>query len=497
MTGSIDNSAIIWNAKSGDKLHILREHKGLVQGVAWDPRNSHVATLSTDRCLRLFNVDKKFKCAATIFKMARKVAVDAKADAATSGDKKVDEQDKENASGSSKKGSSNSSSIRLYQDDTMKSFFRRPTFSPDGQLLVTPAGLWNEEDSKPTNAAFIYNLRTKEPAVRLPLHDKNAIAVRFCPLLFALRPAAIPKKSKGETESQPNAIVAKNMIDLPYRMVLAVATEDAIIIYDTQQTLPLGIVAGVHYHQLSDLSWSSDGRLLVVASTDGYVSTVSFDDGELGTPYAYAEAALNEVNSMVSIWKPKEEGTATLAPSSRKASSRASKTKAMEQNSKEISARIEAKAKIEKLEEKAAREKPEETEETAGSDEKVKTATATAVQPHAEDSKRRVQLTSLSSSSSGSSTFTSGSAPRRVGFMTLGANSSGADANPEAKDVVAATKQEAKAKSEAKPEQKRIQLQTLTSNSNVGEKSEDKKPRRVQLTSLVSKPRTDDEPMDT
>lgn len=38
-------------------------------------------------------------------------------------------------------------------------------------------------------------------------------------------------------------------------MVFAVASEDSILLYDTQQALPFGLVANIHYHTLSDLTW--------------------------------------------------------------------------------------------------------------------------------------------------------------------------------------------------------------------------------------------------
>lgn len=45
------------------------------------------------------------------------------------------------------------------------------------------------------------------------------------------------------------------MFGLPYRLVFAVASEDSIFLYDTQQTLPFGYVSNIHYHTLSDLTW--------------------------------------------------------------------------------------------------------------------------------------------------------------------------------------------------------------------------------------------------
>lgn len=46
-----------------------------------------------------------------------------------------------------------------------------------------------------------------------------------------------------------------NTFQLPYRLVFAVASEDSIFFYDTQQTSPFGYVSNIHYHTLSDLSW--------------------------------------------------------------------------------------------------------------------------------------------------------------------------------------------------------------------------------------------------
>jgi chromatin assembly factor 1 subunit B len=42
---------------------------------------------------------------------------------------------------------------------------------------------------------------------------------------------------------------------LPYRIVYAVATQDAVYVYDTQQTKPLCVVSNLHYATFTDLSW--------------------------------------------------------------------------------------------------------------------------------------------------------------------------------------------------------------------------------------------------
>lgn len=48
-SGSVDNTAMIWDVSKGKSVALLNEHKGFVQGVAWDPQNQYLATLSTDR----------------------------------------------------------------------------------------------------------------------------------------------------------------------------------------------------------------------------------------------------------------------------------------------------------------------------------------------------------------------------------------------------------------------------------------------------------------
>jgi chromatin assembly factor 1 subunit B len=44
---------------------------------------------------------------------------------------------------------------RIFYDDSLRSFFRRLAFSPDGQLLITPAGIVEISEGQ-RNAAFIF-----------------------------------------------------------------------------------------------------------------------------------------------------------------------------------------------------------------------------------------------------------------------------------------------------------------------------------------------------
>ncbi|XP_015258010.1 PREDICTED: chromatin assembly factor 1 subunit B isoform X1 [Cyprinodon variegatus] len=245
ISGSVDNTAIMWDINKGQKLSILNDHKSYVQGVTWDPQGQYVATLSCDRVMRVYSTHTKKK-AFCISKMSSGPLADGEV-----------------------------KQYRMFHDDSMRSFFRRLSFTPDGSFLLAPAGCVEVGESI-INTTYIFSRKSlKRPVAHLPCPTKATLAVRCCPVYFELR------TKKGEDGSP---LPLPNLFQLPYRMVFAVASEDSIFLYDTQQSLPFGLVSNIHYHTLSDLTWSSDGSFLAVSSTDGYCSFLSFSPGELGTP---------------------------------------------------------------------------------------------------------------------------------------------------------------------------------------------------------------------
>lgn len=201
----------------------------------------------------------------------------------------------------------------LYANETLTSFFRRLTFTPDGSLLLTPSGQYQtqhqgDKDSKPTyeitNTVYIYTRGgiNKPPIAHLPGHKKPSVAVRCSPVFYTLRqsppvtkhitidtssaeepiqplpepvsgpspkshdmeppppPTSAPAdaassstKSSG-TESAP-APSPKPMFALGYRVVYAVATQDSVILYDTQQQTPVCVVSNLHCATFTDLAW--------------------------------------------------------------------------------------------------------------------------------------------------------------------------------------------------------------------------------------------------
>jgi len=247
------------------------------------------------------------------------------------------------------------STVKLYGDESFSNFFRRLAFSPDGGLLLTPAGQFEDPtiitnkpkaEETPTrgrksklsiatsevnpnsaSSVFIYSRANfaRPPIAQLPGHKKASVAVKFSPVLYELRqdvvgaeghnepktgtlekgkdglisldiagPSTTPATHKDvlapsptvEENLPPNveaptprilphdsvmkpptpspskpstpAVVPINtgsVFALPYRMLYAVLTMDAVAIYDTQQSGPICMLTKLHYDEFTDASW--------------------------------------------------------------------------------------------------------------------------------------------------------------------------------------------------------------------------------------------------
>ncbi|VDI38219.1 chromatin assembly factor 1 subunit B [Mytilus galloprovincialis] len=236
ISGSVDNTAIVWDIVKGEKVALFNDHKSFVQGVAFDPSNEFVATLSTDRSLRIFNLSND-KCLHTVSKMSLPQP------ATQSSDSPSEIKPK---------------SFKMFHDDTMRSFFRRLTFTQDGEILIVPAGCIECGD-KLINSTYMFSrqLLTK-PSVYLPSPNKVTVCVRCCPQKFELK--KISRQESGSEDQTNNNNLKEwekylTMFSLPYRTVFAVGTEDSVLFYDTQQQMPFAHVTNIHYHQISDLAW--------------------------------------------------------------------------------------------------------------------------------------------------------------------------------------------------------------------------------------------------
>ncbi|MED6180719.1 3-oxoacyl-[acyl-carrier-protein] synthase [Stylosanthes scabra] len=266
ISGSVDNCCIIWDVNKGTNLQTLDAHAHYVQGVAWDPLGKYVASLSSDRTCRIF-INKPHK---------------------SKGIEKINYVCQEVISKAEQPLFKNSKSTRyhLFHDETLPSFFRRLSWSPDGSFLLVPAGSYKiGTGSDAVNASYIFSRNDlSRPAIQLPSASKAVVAVRFCPIYFNLRGT----NSDG-------------LFKLPYRIIFAVATLNSVFIYDTESTLPIAVIAGLHYSSITDISWSPDARYLALSSQDGFCSLVEFEDEELGTPFSLSDGKVSDTGTVGSV----------------------------------------------------------------------------------------------------------------------------------------------------------------------------------------------------
>lgn len=243
-SASVDNSIRVWDVANPRRpLAVISFHDSIVQGVAFDPTGRFLASLGNDRALAVHSTSG--------FRLSGKCVM-------TVGEQKAH---------------------YFASDVSCHSVFRRLAWSPDGSFLACPSGLQIPATPKPhlfSLHLFARGLWTN-PVLQCSGLKKLPIAVAFCPQLFSFR--------RAEMESPQDPHFA-----LPYRMIFAVACFDAVLLYDTESFgRPFARVEGIHYAELTDVSWCPDGSALLVSSTDGSVSIIALSEEELGSPLPAAQ----------------------------------------------------------------------------------------------------------------------------------------------------------------------------------------------------------------
>jgi hypothetical protein len=306
--------------------------------VAWDPLNAMVLTQSADRSIRTYKI--KVKNPVTMLKLAPSggnhganpqvtkmhggyeapEGVEMEKRELTAADFGVEEEGTDatgvavkDIDGKKEKKGKKEKAKNLFADSTVPSFFRRPTFTPDGNLVIAPTGIHrpipipeslkgrsteegveetpDKTRSRPeageskgkfcTHIFSRYDLTT--PVMSLTGLEEPSVAVRCSPVLYKL--VATPEDATQETDaSSGQSYQGKAMIPGDYRVVFAVITTSAVLVYDTQHPYPLARVGGLHLAPINDATWSKDGRLLTICSSDGYVTFIRFAKGALGVP---------------------------------------------------------------------------------------------------------------------------------------------------------------------------------------------------------------------
>lgn len=188
-------------------------------------------------------------------------------------------------------------------------------FTPAGQFKQSASAEGSKMSEDTINTVYIYTRAglNKPPIAHLPGHKKPSIAVKCSPIFYSHRPGtrtttqitldtssseeaiaalpepvldskqastlsamepppmAMPSPSTLETPrptssprptdgdatatGHPTGAASAPAFALPYRIVYAVATQDSVLVYDTQQQTPIVVVSNLHFATFTDITW--------------------------------------------------------------------------------------------------------------------------------------------------------------------------------------------------------------------------------------------------
>ena len=218
--------------------------------------------------------------------------------------------------------------VKLYGDESFTNFFRRLTFSPDGALLLTPAGQFEDPSVLPTSSrppksdepsrgrkstpnselaapasassVYIYSRANfaRPPIAQLPGHKKASIAVKFSPILYELRPGG----SGSDAPVEPRTVVLERGKDETVVVDVGAMTPTA------SGTTALPVPTDL----LSPVSPGKHGALLAPLAMPAPLSIHSHST--LPSPALSANDSLRAMSPAIS--KPSTPKPSTPAPSS-------------------------------------------------------------------------------------------------------------------------------------------------------------------------------------
>lgn len=223
VTVGLDRSIIIWNALTFEKIKRYDIHQSMVKGIVFDPANKFFATASDDRTVRIFRYYKKMNEYNNYEFQMEHIVVDP------------------------------------LKKSPLTSYFRRMSWSPDGQHLAVP-----NATNGPVPSVAIVNRGSWGSDVSLIGHEAPVEVCSFSPRLFQI-------------DANPNKDEQK------FQTVLATGGQDrTLAIWSTYNSKPIVVCQDIVDNSITDICWAPNGETLYFSCLDGSVTCVNFSNGELG-----------------------------------------------------------------------------------------------------------------------------------------------------------------------------------------------------------------------
>ncbi|ABN64231.2 protein involved in cell-cycle regulation of histone transcription [Scheffersomyces stipitis CBS 6054] len=225
VTVGLDRSIIIWNGLTFERIKRYDIHQSMVKGVVFDPANKFFATASDDRTVRIFRYYKKLNEYNNYEFQMEHIVMDP------------------------------------FKKSPLTSYFRRMSWSPDGQHIAVP-----NATNGPVPSIAIIRRGNWATDISLIGHEAPCEVCSFSPRLFDI----------SETTK-------KTTSDSQFSTILATGGQDqTLAIWSTATSRPLVVAENIVNSSITDICWTPDGQALYLSCLDGSITCVSFDKNELG-----------------------------------------------------------------------------------------------------------------------------------------------------------------------------------------------------------------------
>lgn len=217
----LDRLIIIWSGVTFERIKRYDIHQSMVKGVVFDPANKFFATASDDRSVRIFRYYRKQSENSYEFQMEHVV-------------------------------------MEPFRKSPLTSYFRRMTWSPDGQHIAVP-----NATNGPVTSVAVINRGDWGTDLSLIGHEAPCEVCSFAPRLF-----------NTDVKNDNNSNVST---------ILATGGQDrTLAIWSTATSKPLVVAQNIVQDPITDMCWSPTANTLYVSSLDGAITCIVFDKNELG-----------------------------------------------------------------------------------------------------------------------------------------------------------------------------------------------------------------------
>lgn len=231
VTVGLDRLIIIWNGLTFERIKRYDIHQSMVKGIVFDPANKFFATASDDRSVRIFRYYRKLsELSINNYEFQMEHIV-----------------------------------IDPFKKSPLTSYFRRMSWSPDGQHIAVP-----NATNGPVTSVAIINRTNWGTDISLIGHEAPCEVCCFSPRLF--------EYDDGNDSQKKNKNGMGN-----FTTILATAGQDQnLVVWTTRQSKPLVVAHDIVSGSITDMCWAPDGQTLYFSCLDGSITCVSFENNELG-----------------------------------------------------------------------------------------------------------------------------------------------------------------------------------------------------------------------